>query len=69
MDEYTGYLELSMTDEALASIYERPEQNFANLMQNQYLIVQKQDDEPADALKWNGSSLVRVPFSEQARIS
>ena len=62
MDEYVGYLETTMGDDELATMYEHQENNFAGLVQNQYVIVNRQNGEFADALKWNGSSLVRVPF-------
>lgn len=60
MEEYTGYLETELSDEALASVYEHQEQNSAGLLQNQYLIVKKDDGDVVDTFKWNGDSLVRV---------
>lgn len=62
MAEYTGWLEASMNDEQLAELYEHPERSFDGLLLNQYLIVTKFGGESVDALKWNGTKLVRVPF-------
>lgn len=62
MEEYVGYLEATMTDDEIAAMYEHQDNNFADLMQNQYVIVNKQNGEYADAFKWSGSSLSRVLF-------
>ena len=60
MEEYTGYMEAELSDEALASIYEHQEQNPVGLLENQYLIVKRSDGDVVDTFKWNGDSLVRV---------
>lgn len=62
MEEYTGYREEVLTDHDLAYLYEHPEDNRYDLLNNQYLIVLKEDGEVADTLKWNGETRVRVPY-------
>lgn len=65
MDEYFGFQEVIMQDEALAAFYEG---NYAgvnaNFLANEYLIVKNKDGEQVDQFRWNGSHFVRVPYKQ-----
>lgn len=54
LDEYSGYLELKLSDEELALFYESQDINRYNLLQNQYLILKNKNNEVVDTLKWDG---------------
>ncbi|MFA6756103.1 MAG: PhoH family protein, partial [Bacilli bacterium] len=57
---YSGYSEITMTDEEMAKLYEGGEQNF-NLHTNEYLFIADKDDSLVDKFKWNGEKLVSIP--------
>lgn len=65
MEEYTGFLECTMTDDELAELYSDLTINRYDLLQNQYLIVCKDSSDGRtvlDSFKWNGSKLIRTPY-------
>ena len=59
-DEYTGFFEVSATDEELAYLYEHMQENIYSLLTNQYLIVYGKDDNIIDTLRWTGLEHQRV---------
>ena len=56
LDNYTGYVEVTMSDEQLAKFYENPYDNFLNLLVNQYLIIKSPEGEVLDTRRWDGYS-------------
>ena len=65
MEEYTGFLERTMTDDELAELYSDLTINRYDLLQNQYLIACKDSPDGKtvlDSFKWNGSKLIRTPY-------
>lgn len=65
MEEYTGFLERTVTDDELAELYSDLTINRYDLLQNQYLIVCKDSSDGRtvlDSFKWNGSKLIRTPY-------
>lgn len=65
MEEYTGFLERTVTDDELAEMYSDLTINRYDLLQNQYLIVCKDSSDGRtvlDSFKWNGSKLIRTPY-------
>ena len=52
---YKGYIEVTPTQNEWAQLYEHPENNIYNCLENQYLIV---DDENgvADRFKWTNGN-------------
>lgn len=65
MEEYTGFLERTMTDDELAELYSDLTINRYDLLQNQYLIACKDSSDGRtvlDSFKWNGSKLIRTPY-------
>ncbi len=61
MEEYKGYLNLSMSDDVLAELYatRRPP---IDMLENQYLIVRNKDDEAVDYFVCKEGSLVSVRY-------
>lgn len=49
-DEYTGYKEIYIDDAEMAQLYENPEINKYNLLQNEYLLIYNQQHELVDRL-------------------
>lgn len=60
VEEYTGFCELTLSDEELAQLYELPSANPCNLLTNQYLLARNKLGEEVDILKWNGEKLVSI---------
>ena len=52
---YTGFLEVTMSDEEMAYFYEHQDENKYNLLINQYLIVKNTNNEIVDTYRWTGS--------------
>jgi PhoH-like ATPase len=53
-DEYLGYKEVSLEENAIAELYENPFLNTYETLQNEYLIVKNKSDEFVDTLYWDG---------------
>lgn len=54
IDDYTGYLEVTYSDEALAEFYQNPNDNSFNLLPGQYLILKNSNGEIVDLRVWTG---------------
>jgi predicted ribonuclease YlaK len=61
-DSYTGYVEVTMTDEMMANLYQDMKSNKLNLLVNQYLIIKGEDGEIKDKLRWDGNEFQHVKF-------
>lgn len=55
-DDYSGFLEIILTNEKMAYLYEHLNENIYNLLINQYLIVKNINGEVVDKLKWTGTT-------------
>lgn len=55
-NEYTGFKEVSMSDEEMAYFYEHQNENMYDLLVNQYLIVKNVNNEIVDSYRWDGES-------------
>lgn len=62
-EEYDGYVEVTMTDEAMAEFHQDMNSNKLGLLTNQYLIVKNTDGEIIDRLRWDGNEfqVIKVP--------
>ena len=56
---YTGYMDVCLSDEELALVYECPTRNSLGLYLNQYLIVRNSNGNVKDTFKWTGDGLVK----------
>lgn len=61
-DNYTGYKEISFTDDELAELYSDLNNNRFNLHINEYLIVKNENNEIVDKLCWTGETLRSVKY-------
>lgn len=61
-DNYTGYLDLKFTEDALVYLYEHLDENIYNLNINQYLIVRDFDNNIVDKMCWTGTFLRPVKY-------
>lgn len=54
LDEYTGFKEVTLSDEEMSYFYLHTNENIYNSLLNEYLIIHKSDGEIVDYRKWNG---------------
>lgn len=62
VDNYTGYKEISFTDDELTELYSDLNNNHFNLRINEYLIVKNENNEIVDKLCWTGEVLRPVKY-------
>ena len=55
-EEYTGYREVTMSDEEMSTFYTNLNSNHYNLLVNQYLVVKNSKNEIVDTRRWNGET-------------
>lgn len=66
-DEYTGYKEITLSDEELADFYQNTliqHNNIFNLLINEYLIIYNIDNKVIDKYKWTENGYVKIPFKK-----
>lgn len=61
-EEYTGYRDVTLSDEEMSDFYTNMSRNTFNLIMNQYLIIRKSDGEVVDLLIWKGNEYQVVKF-------
>ena len=53
-DDYEGYIEIQMSNEAISEFYSNQSDNIYNLEINEYIIIYNDDEEIVDTLCWTG---------------
>ena len=53
-DDYTGYKEITMSDDYMSDFYTNPCENKCNLQIGEYILVKNTEGEIVDRLCWNG---------------
>ena len=53
-DNYTGFKEITMSDDDMAYFYEHQNENKYELLINQYLIIKNMNNEVVDSYRWDG---------------
>ena len=53
-DNYTGYKEITMSDDCMSDFYTNPSENEWNLQIGEYILVKNTEGEIVDRLCWNG---------------
>ena len=53
-DDYTGYKEITMSDDCMSEFYSNPNENEWHLQTGEYILVKNTDGEIVDRLCWNG---------------
>lgn len=61
-DEYTGYKEITMTDEEMVDFYSNQNINNYNLQTNEYIIVKNSSGEVVDSLCWTGNNYRHLTY-------
>jgi predicted ribonuclease YlaK len=61
-DEYTGYLDVYMTEEEMSDFYSNPYTNFYDLNVNEYINVYNESKVLVDTLCWTGEGYRRLSF-------
>lgn len=68
IDNYTGYIEVTLTNEELAEFYQNPNDNLFGLLPGQYIIIKSNENEIVDLRVWNGVEfryLASKPFESK----
>ena len=60
LDEYTGYKDVTLSDEEMSYFYLHLNENIYECLMNEYLIIRKSDGEVVDTLRWNGTEFKKV---------
>ena len=60
LDEYTGYKDVTLSDEEMSYFYLHTNENIFNSLTNEYLIIRKSDAEIVDILCWTGNEYRKV---------
>lgn len=63
IDDYSGYVDIHLSDEALEEFYSKPKENLYGLLPNQYLMVYNQEDELVDRLCWTGEEYRHLSYN------
>lgn len=61
-DHYTGYKEISMSEDEMAYFYEHINENIYNLLTGEYLLLSNSNGEIVDKLKWDGEAYQNIKF-------
>ena len=58
--EYSGYVEVNLTDQEIADFYQNPTINSFGLLENQYLIINNSENKYVDIRKWDGNHFTEI---------
>lgn len=64
IDEYTGYKDVTFSDEEMSHFYLYINENIYNSLLNEYLIIRKSDGEVVDYRKWNGEEYHPLSYKQ-----
>ena len=64
IDEYTGYQDVTLSDEEMSYFYLHTNENIYNSLLNEYLIIRKSDGEIVDYRKWNGDEYHALSYKQ-----
>lgn len=62
--EYKGYKDVTLSDEEMSHFYCNLNTNSFNCLENEYLIIRKQDNEIVDYRKWNGNEYIALSWKQ-----
>lgn len=60
IEEYTGYKDVTLSDEEMSYFYLHTNENIYDSLVNEYLIIRKSDGEIVDCLCWDGEQYAKV---------
>ena len=64
VDEYSGYKDVTLSDEEMSDFYLHINDNKFNCMLNEYLIIRKSDGEVVDYRRWNGDEYAALSWEQ-----
>ena len=64
LDEYTGYKDVTLSDEEMSYFYLHINENMYDSLLNEYLIIRKSDGEVVDYRKWNGEEYKPISYKQ-----
>ena len=64
LDEYTGYKDITLSDEKMSYFYLHLNENIYGCLMNEYLIIRKSDGEVVDYRKWNGEEYKVISYKQ-----
>lgn len=64
MDEYTGFKEITLSDEDLAAFYQNDCADQFDCLQNQYLLIRDMGGNDVGIYRKNGAKMLKVPFKQ-----
>ena len=64
LDEYTGYKDVTLSDEEMSYFYLHSNENIYGCLMNEYLIIRKSDGEVVDYRKWNGEEYKAISYKQ-----
>ena len=64
VDEYTGYKDVTLSDEEMSDLYLHIGNNIFGCVLNEYLIIRKADGEVVDYRKWDGNEYVALSWKQ-----
>lgn len=64
IDEYSGYRDVTLSDEEMSEFYLHLNYNKFDCVLNEYLIVRKKDGEIVDYRRWNGKEYVALSWKQ-----
>ena len=62
IDDYSGYLEVKMSNDLMSKFYSNPHDNMFDLNINEYLIVRNENNDIVDTLVWTGDEYRRLSY-------
>lgn len=64
IDEYTGFKDVTLSDEEMSYFYLHTSENIYESLQNEYLIIRKSDGEVVDYRKWTGEEYHSISYKQ-----
>lgn len=64
LDEYTGYKDVTLSDEEMSYFYLHSNENIYGCLMNEYLIIRKSDGDVVDYRKWNGEEYKAISYKQ-----
>lgn len=64
LDRYTGYKDITLSDDEMSNFYLHTKENIFGLLLNEYLIIRKSDGNIVDYRRWNGEEYVALSYKQ-----
>lgn len=62
-EEYSGYLDLTLSDDEMIKFYSNPQENIFDLKINEYIIIRNSEGEIVDTACWTGEEYRRLNYN------